>query len=78
MLAGWLDVPFLCPLVPWLYAWPPGGSGGASVWVVGGCCIRGGFSCGGRLAALLLQCRAVGLRLGPTSCSKKATYQPAF
>ena len=55
-----------------------GGSSGASVWVVGGCCIRGGFSCGGRLTALLLQCRAVGLRLEPTSCSKKATYQPAF
>ena len=41
---------------------PLGGSIGASVWVVGGCCTRGGFSCGGRLAAFLLQCRAVGLR----------------
>ena len=57
---------------------PLGGFIGASVWVVGGGCIWGGCCFGGHLAALLLQRRTVGLRLGwgPTSCLQGATILP--
>ena len=86
LLAGYLVVPFMYPLVPWLHVWPPG-------WLfwclcVGGCWVShlGWLLLCGRLAAFLLQCKAVGLRLGANilllegyipSCLQKVNILPS-